>query len=240
MKKLFFVLAASACMMLAAQTASAQIYFGGSVAYSSTSTDDGLNTQTSKQSGSSYKLMPEIGYRINKTMAVGGTVGIMHGFAALGALDPNDYKGIMLAAAGSAGDMLEAQTTIGTRTAGNRKVNGIRFAPYFRYTIVNGRRFDLFVDGVVGYSQFKSETLNANNAWVAGPTYSMTEVGARPGFLVKFDSNFSIIAHLGNLGIQNIKGETINPDNSKTTTSISRFGLDVDSNNIFLGFIYTL
>ena len=240
MKKVFFALAASACMMLAAQTASAQLYFGGSVAYSSTTTDDGQNTQTSKQSGSSYKLMPEIGFRLNKTMAVGGTVGVMHGFAALGALDPNDYKGLLMAAAGTAGDMLEAQNNLGQKTAGNQKIDGIRFAPYFRYTIVNGRRFDLFVDGVIGYSQFKSQTLNNTNAWVDGPTYTMTEVGARPGFMVKFDSNFSIVAHLGNLGIQNIKGETVNADNSKSTMSVSRMGLDVDSNNIFLGFIYSL
>lgn len=239
MKKIIFA-AAAALMMLIGTKANAQLYFGGSVAFSTSSFDDGQNTANSKTSGTSFKFMPEVGFRINDRMAVGGTIGYMHGIAALGSLDPNDYKGLLLAAAGVSGDRLSANNSVGVNVGG-RKIDGVRFAPYFRFSIVNSRRFDLFVDGVIGYSSIKQENLNqATGAWVQGPTYGLLEIGARPGFLVKFDGHFSIMAHIGTAGFQNLTQTQINADNSKSTTTVSRIGLDVDSANIMLGFIYSL
>lgn len=238
MKKIIFA-AAAALMMLIGTKANAQLYFGGSVAFSTTTWNDGQNQANSITSGTSFKFMPEVGFRINDRMAVGGTVGYMHGLAALGSLNPNDYKGMLLARAGMRGDQLSATNANGQNVGGQR-VDGIRFAPYFRFSIVNSRRFDLFVDGVIGYSSISTQNLNAQNAWVEGPKYGLLEFGARPGFLVKFDGHFSIMAHIGSLGYQNISTTRINPDNSRTTSTIGRFGLDVDSANIMLGFIYSL
>ena len=238
MKKIIFA-AAAALMMLIGTKANAQLYFGGSVAFSTTTWNDGQNQANSITSGTSFKFMPEVGFRINDRMAVGGTVGYMHGLAALGSLNPNDYKGMLLAAAGMRGDQLSATNANGQNLGGQR-VDGIRFAPYFRFSIVNSRRFDLFVAGVIGYSSISTQNLNAQNAWVEGPKYGLLEIGARPGFLVKFDGHFSIMAHIGSLGYQNISTTRINPDNSRTTSTIGRFGLDVDSANIMLGFIYSL
>ena len=238
MKKIIFA-AAAALMMLIGTKANAQLYFGGSVAFSTTTWNDGQNQANSITSGTSFKFMPEVGFRINDRMAVGGTVGYMHGLAALGSLNPNDYKGMLLAAAGMRGDQLSATNANGQNLGGQR-VDGIRFAPYFRFSIVNSRRFDLFVDGVLGYSSITTQNLNAQNAWVEGPKYGLLEIGARPGFLVKFDGHFSIMAHIGSLGYQNISNTRINPDNSRTTSNIGRFGLDVDSANIMLGFIFSL
>lgn len=238
MKKIIFA-AAAALMMLIGTKANAQLYFGGSVAFSTTTWNDGQNQANSITSGTSFKFMPEVGFRINDRMAVGGTVGYMHGLAALGSLNPNDYKGMLLARAGMRGDQLSATNANGQNLGGQR-VDGIRFAPYFRFSIVNSRRFDLFVDGVIGYSSISTQNLNAQNAWVEGPKYGLLEIGARPGFLVKFDGHFSIMAHIGSLGYQNISTTRINPDNSRTTSTIGRFGLDVDSANIMLGFIYSL
>ena len=238
MKKIVFA-AAAALMMLIGTKANAQLYFGGSVAFSTTTWNDGQNQANSITSGTSFKLMPEIGFRINDRMAVGGTVGYMHGLAALGSLNPNDYKGILLAYAGMQGDGLSATNAQGVNVGG-RKVDGIRFAPYFRFSIVNSRRFDLFVDGVIGYSSISTQQLNAQNNWVDGPKYGLIEFGARPGFLVKFDGHFSIMAHVGSFGYQNISTTRVNADNSRTTSTIGRFGLDVDSANIMLGFIYSL
>lgn len=239
MKKIFFA-AAAAFMMLMSINANAQLYFGGSVAFTTTSWDDGLNQANSKTSGASFKVMPEVGFRINDRMAVGGTVGYMHGLAALGSFNPNDYKGLALAYAGIQGDGLSTTNNQGVLQGNATKVDGVRFAPYFRFSIVNTRRFDLFVDGVIGYSAIKTQRLNAQNAWVDGPSYGLLEFGARPGFLVKFDGHFSIMAHVGSLGYQGLTSTTVNPDNSKTTSTINRFGLDVDSYNIMLGFVYSL
>lgn len=75
MKKTFFALAAAAAMLFAAQNASAQLYFGGSVGFTSTTLVVNA-TGENKTSGSSYKLSPEIGYQINDRIAVGGTVTI--------------------------------------------------------------------------------------------------------------------------------------------------------------------
>lgn len=238
MKKIVFA-AAAALMMLIGTKANAQLYFGGSVAFSTTTWNDGQNQANSKTSGASFKILPEVGYRLNDRMAFGGTIGYMHGIAALGSLNPNDYKGILLAAAGIAGDQLSSTNSSGVNVGGN-KIGGIRIAPYFRYTVLGSRRFDLFVDGVVGFSSISTQNLNAANAWVEGPKYGLLEIGVRPGFLVKFDGHFSIMAHVGSLGLQNIATTRINPDNSKTTSTITRFGLDVDSANIMLGVIYSL
>lgn len=238
MKKIVFA-AAAALLMLIGTKANAQLYFGGTVAFSTTTWDDGLNQANSKTSGASFKVMPEVGFRINDRMAVGGTIGYMHGLAALGSLNPNDYKGLLLAYAGMQGDGLSATNAQGVNLGG-QKIDGIRFAPYFRFSIVCTRRFDLFVDGVIGYSSISTQRLNAQNAWVDGNKYGLFEFGARPGFLVKFDGHFSIMAHVGSLGYQNVSTTRINADNSKTTSTIGRFGLDVDSANIMLGFVYSL
>ena len=187
MKKIIFA-AAAALMMLIGTKANAQLYFGGSVAFSTSSFDDGQNTANSKTSGTSFKFMPEVGFRINDRMAVGGTIGYMHGIAALGSLDPNDYKGLLLAAAGVSGDRLSANNSVGVNVGG-RKIDGVRFAPYFRFSIVNSRRFNRLTS-----------------------------------------------YHLKKMGVQT----QINADNSKSTTTVSRIGLDVDSANIMLGFIFSL
>lgn len=235
MKKIIFA-AAAALLMLVGTKANAQLYFGGSVAFSTTTWNDGVNPKTS---GFSFKLMPEVGFRINDRIAVGGTVGYMHGLAALGSLDPNDYKGVLLAYAGMQGDGLSTVNAQGTLTAGGMKVGGFRFAPYFRFSFVSTRRFDLFADAVVGYTAVSTQTLTGGNTWTAGPNVGMLEIGVRPGFLVKFDGHFSIMAHIGNFGYQSI-ATTVTNGNTKSTSSIGRFGLDVDSANIMLGFIYSL
>lgn len=240
MKKILFA-ATAALLMLVGTKANAQLYFGGSVAFSTTTWNDGQNQANSKTSGFSFKVMPEVGFRFNDRMAVGGTIGYMHGLAALGSLNPNDYKGVLLAYAGMQGDGLSAVNAQGTFANGATKVGGIRIAPYFRFSFVSTRRFDLFADAVVGYTSVSTQSLNAANAWVPGPNIGMLEIGIRPGFLVKFDGHFSIMAHIGSFGYQNIATTTTNPaNNAKTTATIGRFGLDVDSYNIMLGFIYSL
>lgn len=207
-------------MLFAAQNASAQLYFGGSLGFTSTTLVNGNN----KTSGSSYKLSPEIGYQINDRIAVGGTVTIQRGLPYLGSFDTNDLKGF-ITAAGSTGMDLQADNT---------RYNGFRIAPYFRYVIVDTRRFDLFVDAVIAYGSLSAQNKDGNNVWQDGGKYNLLEFCARPGFRLKFDGGrFSIVGRLGSLGYQTLS-------QANTTTKINRFGLDVDTNNIMLGFCISL
>lgn len=224
MKKILILAAAAAMMLAGAQTAKAQLYFGGSLGYSTTSVKDAAGNSTS---GSSFKFMPEVGFRINDRMAVGGTVGYMQGFGALGSADPNDYKALILTAGGSASDMASR----------NNRMSGFRFAPYFRFTIINGRRFDLFVDGGFAFTSATTTSLNGN-VWQKTGSNSVIEVGVKPGFLIKFDSHFSVIGRLGNLGIQSLSNKDANGNTIAGNTT--RAGFDLDSNNILLGFVYSL
>lgn len=220
MKKTFFALAAVAAMLFTAQNASAQLYFGGSVGFTSTTLVNGTN----KTSGMSYKLSPEIGYQINDRIAVGGTVTIQRGLPYLGSFDTNDLKGFITAAGSTAMDL----------QADNTRYNGFRIAPYFRYIIVDTRRFDLFVDAVIAYGSLSAQNKDRNNVWQDGGKYNLLEFCARPGFRLKFDGGrFSIVGRLGSLGYQSLS-------QANTTTKLNRFGLDVDTNNIMLGFCISL
>ena len=225
MKKLLFVLAASACMMLAAQTAHAQLYFGGSIGFTRTSMTDG--DTTTKVSGSSFKIAPEVGFQLNDKMAVGGTVTIQQGLPYMGAFDLNDIKGFMTAAAGTYSDL-------GTAGDGGQRYNGFRVAPYFRYYLFDTKRFDLFVDAVVAYGNFKSQT-KTDSGWHTdeGSKLNLFELGARPGFRLKFDK-FAVVGRLGSLGFQSLKlADTAN-------TGATRFGFDLDTANILLSFTISL
>lgn len=228
MKKLFFVLAASAFMMLAAQTAHAQLYFGGSVGFTTTSQTNGAND--TKTTGSSYKLAPEIGYQISDKIAAGASITFQQGIPYMGAFDPNDLKSFLTASTGMQADLGN------TGGNGSQRFNGIRIAPYFRYYLFDSRRFDLFVDAMFAYGTFKQET-KVNGNWTddQGTKFNLLEIGARPGFRLKFDNgHFSIVGRLGTLGYQNLTLA------GTARTGFSRFGFDIDTNNIMLGFVISL
>lgn len=218
MKKVLSLLAAAALLLVASQSAKAQIYAGGSIGYSTTTLrpGDGSNNR----SGSSFKFLPEVGYRINEKMAAGGSLGYMQGYAAFGSFNPNDLKGFMQMAMG-----------IGADISGNdSRVTCFRFAPYFRYVLFNTRRVDLFVEasfalGLINMSQ------KVGGVWQDPEKFSVIEIAGRPGFSFNIDSHFSIVGHLGSIGFQNLKYDA-------TDDSISRIGTDLDTSNILLGFEY--
>lgn len=87
--------------------------------------------------------------------------------------------------------------------------------PYVRYTFVHSKMVDVFCDGMIGYKHY-------NNA---GDAYS---IGLKPGVALNLSNSVSLVAHVGFAGYQtwNPKGDG---DNS------SKWGVDVDGNNITLG-----
>ena len=252
MKRISMILSALALTMLVAFPASAQkkksssksspFYVGGSVGLTYSTANDGQgNGENSKQSGASYRLLPEIGYTINKKMAAGVQVGLVKGIATFGSFDPSDIKTLGLTVA-SAGLDISSDINFGggggvPGAAGPTKITGFRFAPYFRYTLISGSKFDLFVDGMFAFTRAAQKAYgpdpNGNgNTW-QGTNYNLIEVAARPGFLVKFTPKFNIICRVGALGFQSAKQQD-------SEAGITRFGLDFDSSNLILGFIYNL
>ena len=66
-----------------------------------------------------------------------------------------------------------------------------------------------------------------------GTNYNLIEVAARPGFMVKFGPKFNVICRIGALGVQSAKQQD-------SEAGVTRFGLDFDSNNLMLGFVFNL
>ncbi len=222
MKKTIFALAAASVMMFAAQTASAQLFFGGSIGFTTTSVTAGNRTDN----GTSYKFSPEIGYQINDNIAFGAVVTIQRGLPYVGSFDTNDLKGFGTAYASMQADMQDMN---------GQRFNGFRIAPYFRWIFLDTRRFDLFLDATFSYGSLSQKVRDNNNIWQDNGKYNLLEIAARPGFRLKFDGGrFSIVGRLGSLGYQSLKLA------GRTDQKISRFGLDMDTNNLMLGFCISL
>lgn len=219
-------------MLFVGQEASAQLYFGGSLGFTSTTQKQGQATQ----SGASFKILPEVGYQINDRMSAGGTVGFMSGYAAFGGFDPTDIKSIATAAVSTAVDLAADPNglTVPGQAAngGGTRITGFRFAPYFRFNIFSGRRFDFFVEGVAAINGITTKGYDGQQ-WQTGGEYTLIEFGAKPGFKIKFDNHFNIVGRLGSLGVQNLSQKDVE-------NSITRVGFDVESANILLGFVFVL
>lgn len=92
-------------------------------------------------------------------------------------------------------------------------------APYARYTFLNSKYVNLFVDGGV---EFKS-------ASDADATY--LGVGLKPGVAVNLSDNISFVAHAGFIGYN-----LVNPDGDNNNTHA--WGLDLGSENLTFGLYF--
>lgn len=215
MKKLLTLVA----VMALALGANAQYYVGGSLGFTSSKMDNG----GADQDGSSFKLMPEIGYQLDKDMAIGVQLGYSSGYAAFGSLTVTDIKGMMNNAVSMYADI----------NNDDMKLKSFTLAPYIRYTMMEMGKLSVFVEGSVGYTNITTDqTPAAGNHAAGGETkVNVIEVAVRPGLKLKLSDNFSAIAKLGSLGYISAKED-------ESDSKLTRFGLDFDSYNILLGFNY--
>ena len=93
-----------------------------------------------------------------------------------------------------------------------------KVAPYVRYTAVETKLVNLFVEGTIGYGSVSK----------GGGDYY--EAGIKPDLAVKLSDHVNFITKVGFLGY---KGYS--PDQGKNS---STFGLNVDASNISFGAIY--
>ena len=91
-------------------------------------------------------------------------------------------------------------------------------APYVRYTAVETKLVNLFLEGTIGYNSYSKG---------GGEAY---EVGIKPGLAVKLSDHVNFITKVGFLGYKGYSPD--HGDNSST------FGVNVDASNISFGAIY--
>lgn len=213
MKKLLTLVAFMALTL----GASAQYYVGGSVGFTSSKMDNG----GADQDGSSFKLMPEIGYQLDKDMAIGVQLGYSSGYAAFGSLTVTDIKGMMNNAVSMMSDI----------NNDDMKLKSFTFAPYIRYTMMEVGKVSFFLEGAVGYTNITTDQTPAVGNHAAGgeTKVNVIEVSVRPGLKLNLSDKVSAVAKLGSLGYISAKED-------ESDTKLTRFGLDVDSYNILLGF----
>ncbi len=89
--------------------------------------------------------------------------------------------------------------------------------PYARYTFFHSKVVNLFCDGGFGYKHYNGTA----NQW---------SIGLKPGIEVKINK-FSLVAHVGFLGWEQIKGIDDGP-------KASEWGINLDGNNITFGVYY--
>ncbi len=209
----------------------AQLYVGGSVGYTSSKVNTG---GSSDQSGSSFKVLPEIGYQFSDYIAFGVSVGYLKGYAALGPLDVNDIKALT-------GTLISTAADLSNSDAANMNLKAFRIAPYLRYTVFESDMFQFFIDGVVGYSSIQADpsklsgisdgNSGTGNVNLKEQTITGLEVCIRPGVALNVTDNFRLFAKIGSIGYQTLKVKD-------SDFKLTRMGVDLDSSNLLLGALF--
>jgi len=214
-KKLFALVALLASVTMGAN---AQVYVGGSLGFTSSKMSNG----GADQDGSSYKIIPEIGFQLDDCVSIGLQIGYAHGYAAFGSLSVTDVKAMMNTMVSTYADINEE----------SMKLNSFTFAPYVRYNMLElGDRAKVFIEGSVGYTNVKTDNVPSVGSSGGGSeaTLDVLEIAVRPGVELSLGSGLSAIAKLGSVGFMQAKEK-------ESDQKLTRFGLDCDSYNILLGF----
>jgi len=209
-KKIIALVALLACVTMGA---SAQVYVGGSLGFTSSKVDQGGHDQD----GSSYKIIPEIGYQLDDDLSVGLQIGYAHGYASFGSLNVTDVKALMNTVVSTNADLNED----------DMKLNSFTIAPYLRYNVLKFDRVKFFIEGGVGYTSIKTDQapaqLGGNEAKL-----NLLEISFRPGVSIDLSSNISLMAKIGSLGYMEAKEK-------ESDQKLTRFGLDIDTYNLLFG-----
>ena len=215
-------------MAVFAMTASAQIYVGGQIGFSTSSVN--ADTEGSSSiSGTSFKILPEVGYKLNDKWAVGIQVGYSQGISAFGTFDVNDFRSLAKNVGSAAFDVLSSSDLADV------KLNPFRVAPYVRYTFLKAGNFDFFLEGGVAYTNIKAKNVSELISKIPDdPTINAFEIAVRPGITFNINQNAQVVAKIGALGYQNATLDM----GMGSKPSINRFGLEVDGDDLSLGFNY--
>lgn len=212
MKKLFALVCLLACMT----TANAQWYAGGSIAFTSSKIDYG----TTDKSGSSFKILPDVGYQYSDDLSFGVQLGYSHGLASFGSLTVSDLKGIVSSFGSMVSDINDE----------DMKLNSITIAPYVRYNAFSFGKAKCFVEGYIGYDRITSDGTPNTSGEITNNEMTITafEIGIRPGVALSVTDNLDLTCKLGAIGY-------INGKEKESDVKITRFGLSADTYNLMWG-----
>ena len=218
-------------MAVFAMTASAQVYVGGQIGFTSSSVK--IVSDGESISGTSFKILPEVGYKLNDKWAVGIQIGYSQGITSFGTFDVNDLRSLTNTAVGAAFDV------VGDSKLTDVTLNSFRVAPYARFTFLKAGNFDFFLEGGVAYTNIKAKNLTKIVPLPEDPSINALEIGIRPGITFNINQHAQVVAKIGNLGYQfarvNLGSDA---SNAGIKPSLNRFGLEVDGDDLSLGFNY--
>lgn len=182
--------------------------------------------------GVSFKFVPEVGFRLMDNLTVGASVGYIHGYAALGSFNMNDFRSLLNLGIGTASDLYLNKDN-------GQVMNAVTFSPFARFTFLQTKWVDLFVEGGPGYNLVivKHEEYDEVNdeSYISRDKVNIFEFAVRPGIALNLGDQFKITAKLGSLGWQMASVK----EGSGSTYTLNRIGLDVDSFNLLLGVSYS-
>jgi len=203
-----------------------KVYVGGTVGFTSTSVSNPDGTSTS---GSSLKLVADLGYDLDKVNSVGVQVGFLTGIASMGAFDFVNYSELGKAALGTYADQ------------GLDDTSGFIVAPYVRHTLLSNKLFDIFVDGVLGFGSLKTsvETTDVDgNVSENGNKATLFQLVARPGVAFKVSKELKVVTRIGSVGYQSISTSQFAGNASADGPKTSHFGIDAGTGSLLFGFEY--
>lgn len=214
------VIALSALFVLSTINSKAQFYIGGSLGYTSTKVSNSGNDQ----SGSSFKIMPEIGYCLNEKVSLGVQAGYAHGYAAFGSLTATDIQSAINVIASGYADISEE----------NMKLNSFTITPYIRYNVLSLGKLHLFLEGAAGYTNIKSDGIIAIGEQPKQEiNMDAFEIAVRPGITLDLHSHLNVHIKLGSLGL-------ISAKDKESDIKITRSGFEMNSENILIGLVFRL
>lgn len=162
---------------------------------------------------------------VNAQVYVGGSLGINAWSSQKNAGDRSETTFTILPEVGyNLNDEWAVGTVIGYVSDKWVGVNGISesaftFNPYARYTYLKAGKVSLFVDGGVDFTTASKADWNE------------LAIGLKPGLAVSLSDNISFVSHLGFIGY-----DVLNPDGDDN--NISKFGLNLDGNNLTFGLYF--
>ena len=194
MKKVMLMVA----FMVASVAASAQVYVGGGIGFSSEK-EAYLDGTPEPDSLTKFHLTPEVGYNLSDNLAVGIGLGINYG------------------------------------KQGDTKNTGFEIAPYARWTFVKWNKVSLFLEGglAYGFDKTKSEHESGNQTISTETKNAYFKIGVKPGLRVDLTDHVALMTRVGWFGY-----ECTMPDGDDMNNG-SRFGLDVDGENLTFGLLYS-
>lgn len=107
------------------------------------------------------------------------------------------------------------------------KVNVLGVAPYARYSFLTAGPVKLFLDGGFEYDTAKIKGADSYNAW---------NIGIKPGVAISLNEKFSLVAHIGFLGYQDVDDELSTVFSA--LGSEKGWGLKMNGYNMSFGFYY--